>query len=87
MTFASQFHQKYLEITQINVKKMRGIRKKWFREAVEIVKGSKMILLGKNFPFFLIFSRFDMVLLVVCPLRTIIFDPFIWDNKYNNDMI
>ena len=56
---------------------MRGIGKKWFQEAVEIAKGSKMIFLGKNFRFFLIFSRYDMVLLIVCPLRTIIFDPFI----------
>ena len=42
-----------------------------------IASGSKKTLLGKNYHFFLIFSKFDMILLIACTQRARIFEPFI----------
>ena len=58
-------------------KKMRGIRKKGFRTAMGIVSGSKMMFSGQNYHFFLIFNKFDMILMIDCIQRALVFEPFI----------
>ena len=42
-----------------------------------IVSGSKMMFFGKNYHFFLIFNKFDMILMIDCIQRALVFEPFI----------
>ena len=51
MFLGSIFTYQFFQNNHIDVKKMRGIQKKWFQSSIETANDSKMMFYGKNYLF------------------------------------